>query len=113
MPRSRVTVAGSTMLSSQVQIDENDPAELLQLDADHPGFHDSVYRRRRNEIAQAALDHRAGDPAPKVAYTAEEHEVWREVWRHLDPLHERYACRQYREAAQRVALSRESIPQLG
>jgi phenylalanine-4-hydroxylase len=85
---------------------------LVALDADHPGFHDPEYRRRRNEIARAALEHREGDPAPLVDYTADEHAVWREVWRHLEPLHERYACREYLEAARRVALSRETIPQL-
>jgi phenylalanine-4-hydroxylase len=100
------------MLSSQAQIDENAPAELLQLDADHPGFHDAVYRRRRNEIARAALDYREGQPVPSIGYTEQEHEVWTEVWRHLDPLHERYACRAYRDAGDRIALSRERIPQL-
>jgi phenylalanine-4-hydroxylase len=100
------------MLSAQTQIDESSPTELLQLDADHPGFHDAVYRRRRNEIARAALDHRDGKPVPDVAYTEQEHEVWAEVWRHLDPLHDRYACREYRQAGHRIALSRERIPQL-
>jgi phenylalanine-4-hydroxylase len=90
---------------------ETTPA-LVALDADHPGFHDPEYRRRRNEIARAALEHRAGDPPPLVDYTADEHSVWREVWRHLEPLHARYACREYLEAARRVALSRETIPQL-
>ena len=85
---------------------------LVQLDADHPGFHDPHYRRRRNEIARAALEHRDGDPAPEIAYTPEEHDVWREVWRNLEPLHERYACSEYRDAAKRVALTREAIPQL-
>jgi phenylalanine-4-hydroxylase len=85
---------------------------LVELEADHPGFHDPAYRRRRNEIARAALEYRDGEPAPVVAYTDEEHAVWREVWRHLDPLHARYACDAYREAARRVALSRETIPQL-
>lgn len=85
---------------------------LVQLDADHPGFHDAAYRARRNEIARAALEYRDGDPAPDVVYTHEEHAVWREVWRHLDPLHARYACREYREAAAHVSLSRDLIPQL-
>src|SRR5947209_10713345 len=101
-----------TMLSSQAEIDENAPAELLQLDADHPGFHDAVYRRRRKEIARAALDYREGQPVPSIGYTEQEHDVWAEVWRHLDPLHERYACRAYRDAGDRIALSRERIPQL-
>jgi phenylalanine-4-hydroxylase len=99
------------MLSSQARIDEASTTELMQLDADHPGFHDAVYRRRRNEIARAALGYREG-PAPEIAYTEQEHDVWAEVWRHLDPLHERYACRTYREAGQLIALSRGRIPQL-
>jgi phenylalanine-4-hydroxylase len=88
------------------------PPALVELDADHPGFHDASYRRRRNEIARAALTYRDGEPAPDVAYTDEEQGVWREVWRHLEPLHERYACSEYRDAAARVALSRRAIPQL-
>ena len=85
---------------------------LVKLDADHPGFHDPSYRRRRDEIAHAALTYRDGDPAPDVVYTDAEHEVWREVWRHLDSLHARYACREYLDAATRIALSRQQIPQL-
>jgi phenylalanine-4-hydroxylase len=99
------------MLSSQARIDDASPTELMQLDADHPGFHDAVYRRRRNEIARAALDYRQG-PVPEIDYTEQEHDVWAEVWRNLDPLHDRYACRSYRDAGHRIALSRERIPQL-
>lgn len=84
---------------------------LVQLDADHPGFHDADYRARRNQIAQLALDYRGGD-APVVSYTDDEHNVWREVWRHLEPLHARYACREYLDASQRIGLSRHIIPQL-
>lgn len=101
------------MLTSQPVDGAALSTELVQLDADHPGFHDPVYRRRRNEIAQAALDHHDGEPVPEIAYSDEEHAVWREVWRHLDPLHARYACRAYRDAGARLALSRERIPQLG
>jgi phenylalanine-4-hydroxylase len=85
---------------------------LVELDADHPGFHDPLYRTRRNEIAHAAITYRERDDVPRIAYTGEEQSVWREVWRHLQPLHERYACRAYGEAAAAVSLSRERIPQL-
>lgn len=91
--------------------DASTPA-LVELDADHPGFHDPLYRQRRNEIARLAIEHHAGDPPPFVPYTDEEESVWREVWRNLEPLHDTYACRQYLEASDRVALSRDEIPQL-
>jgi len=99
------------MQSAPITDDLSSPT-LVALDADHPGFHDPEYRRRRNEIARAALEHRAGDPVPHIVYTAEEQDVWREVWRNLEPLHARYACRQYLDAAQWISLSRERIPQL-
>jgi phenylalanine-4-hydroxylase len=91
---------------------DSDAPALVELDADHPGLNDPDYRRRRNEIARTAVDYRGIGPVPAVAYTDDEQEVWREVWRHLDPLHQRYACRAYLEAAARVALSRKVIPQL-
>jgi len=93
-------------------LEESVNPALVQLDADHPGFHDPVYRQRRNEIARAALEFRDGDRVPQIAYTSDEHSVWQEVWRHLEPLHARYACHEYRQASRRVALARERIPQL-
>ncbi len=89
-----------------------DAAQLVRLDADHPGFHDAIYRRRRDEIARAALDYREGDAVPNISYTADEQRVWREVWRNLTPLHARYACQEYLDVSKRVALSRERVPQL-
>lgn len=86
--------------------------DLVQLDRDHPGFRDADYRRRRNEIARLALDHEVGEPVPRVEYLPEEHAVWRTVWERLSPLHERYACVEYKESTEVVALDRETIPQL-
>ncbi len=85
---------------------------LVVLDADHPGFHDPAYRARRDQIAQAALGYREGDPVPTVDYTDVEHGAWREVWAHLSPLHERYACAAHHDAARKVALPHHRIPQL-
>lgn len=85
---------------------------VVELAADHPGFNDPVYRRRRDAIARAALFFRTGDRVPEIEYTEEEQEVWREIWRHLEPLHARYACGEYMEAAAQIALSRDRIPQL-
>ena len=84
----------------------------VHLAHDHPGANDPAYRRRRNEIAAAALAWRAGEPAPRIGYTEEEHEVWRTVCRELAPKHERYAVREYRDAKRRVDLPTDRIPSL-
>ena len=87
-------------------------SELVALDPDHPGFRDAVYRARRNEIARRALEYQEGDPLPEVAYTPEEQGVWRTVWEHLGPLHERDACREWLESSRALRLDRASVPQL-
>ncbi len=86
--------------------------ELVPLDPDHPGFRDAVYRARRDEIARLALAYRDGDPIPRVDYTPEEHAVWRTVWEHLSPEHERFACREWTESSRALALDRATVPQL-
>jgi len=86
--------------------------ELVQLDRDHPGFRDADYRRRRNEIARAALQYEPGQPVPDAEYTEAEHAVWRHICTELDPLHRRYACREYLESSAEARLDRGRIPQL-
>ncbi|MGO9065476.1 MAG: hypothetical protein ACLQIH_12175, partial [Myxococcaceae bacterium] len=39
-----------------------DEGDLVELDQNHPGFRDPVYRHRRNSIAQRALRWQLGDP---------------------------------------------------
>lgn len=97
---------------TEPSVSEHSSPLLVALDADHPGFHDAEYRRRRDEIARAALEYSGEGPVKDVVYTGDEHEVWREVWRRLEPLHAQHACREYLDAARQVSLSRTEIPQL-
>jgi len=92
--------------------DRLDAAGLVQLDPDHPGFRDPVYRGRRDAIARIAFEYRDGEPVPRVDYTDEEQEVWRVVWRNLAPLHDRHACSAYLACSRLLKLDRARVPQL-
>ena len=74
----------------------------------HPGADDPDYRRRRNEIAAAALAWRPGEPAPRIDYRPGEQEVWRAVCRELAPLHDRWAVGEYRD--ERANLNSRTAP---
>jgi phenylalanine-4-hydroxylase len=86
--------------------------DLVKLDPDHPGFRDPVYLARRNGIARIALEYMVGQPVPRIEYSEDEHAVWRTVWHKLTPLHDRFACREYLESRNLLALDRTRIPQL-
>src|SRR4051812_45547816 len=102
-------MAGSTPAAAKHVASVDD---LVELDPDHPGFRDPVYRARRNEIARIALAYVPGDPVPRIEYTDAEHAVWRTVREKLAPAHERYACRAYRESSALLPLASAQIPQL-
>src|ERR1041384_4350304 len=87
-----------------------DADQLVELNPDHPGFRDPIYRARRNAIAKLAIEHREGTPPPIVAYTDVENEVWRSVWEHLTPLHAARAVRAGRPHAERPAVHRTRGP---
>lgn len=84
----------------------------VHLSDEHPGVHDPEYRARRNAIAALALDYRPGDPVPRVEYTDDEQQVWRIVSAELARKHRKYACTEVLEAASRLALPTDRIPQL-
>jgi phenylalanine-4-hydroxylase len=85
---------------------------LVHLDQDHPGFRDAEYRFRRNQIAQIAQMYKPGTPIPDAPYTEEEHGVWREVWRALEPAHQQHACAEYLECLKQLDLPKDRIPQM-
>ncbi|WP_067720660.1 phenylalanine 4-monooxygenase [Nocardia yamanashiensis] len=84
----------------------------VHLSDEHPGVHDADYRARRNAIAALALGYRTGEPVPRIEYTAEEQEVWRIVSAELARKRAKYACAEVIEAANRLGLPADRIPQL-
>jgi len=89
-----------------------DDGVTVHLADDHPGFSDPTYRERRNAIASAALDWQPGEPAPTIAYTAEEHAVWALVAAELAAKHERLAPEEIVEAGRALGLPTDHVPQL-
>lgn len=87
-------------------------SHLVELNPDHPGFHDHVYRERRDTIAAIALAYRSGQPVPEAPYSAEEHAVWRQVVASLEAAHREWACSEIRSLRQVLPLSPHEIPQL-
>jgi phenylalanine-4-hydroxylase len=85
----------------------------VDLPADHPGFSDPAYRARRDAIAAVGAAYEPGQPIPDVEYAPEEDALWGLVAAELERKHDRYAVREYRAAADRLALPRDRVPQLG
>ncbi|KAH8361346.1 hypothetical protein KR200_007359 [Drosophila serrata] len=72
------------------------------LDMNHPGFADKVYRQRRKEIAEIAFAYKYGDPIPYIAYTDVEVKTWRSVFKTVQDLAPKHACAEYRAAFQKL-----------
>jgi phenylalanine-4-hydroxylase len=89
------------------------PHPMFDLPADHPGFSDEVYRRRRSQIAAIGAAYQPGTPIPEVEYTPEEDALWRLVSTELATKHQQFACAEYLDAASRLRLPADAVPQLG
>jgi len=82
------------------------------LQADHPGFHDEEYKKRRQVIADFAFQHSYGDKIQPMDYTVDEKETWHTIWNTLKPLLNQYACDEYIEALKLFDYQANDIPQL-
>jgi hypothetical protein len=87
----------------------------VDLESDHPGFNDSVYRTRRAHLAVSAQNHRWDQPIPYIEYTTQETRVWAAVWSKMEPLWAAHACKEYLHSLDllkhHAGYDSESIPQ--
>ena len=87
-----------------------------ELDADHPGFTDPVYRKRRKYFADIAFNYKHGQPIPRIEYTEDEINTWRTVYNELIKLYPTHACKEHNHIfklmIENCNYGPDSIPQL-
>ncbi|XP_058500592.1 tryptophan 5-hydroxylase 2 isoform X1 [Solea solea] len=87
-----------------------------ELDADHPGFKDEVYRQRRKFFVEVAMNYKHGQPVPRIDYTPEEVRTWGVVFRELSKLYPTHACREHVKnlplLVQHCGYREDNVPQL-
>ena len=85
-------------------------------DADHPGFRDPVYRERRKEVTQMAMDYRMVESIPTLEYTQQEKDVWAFCYKNLIRMFKDNACDEFNwtidQFQKHINLCEEEIPQL-
>jgi len=85
---------------------------VVDLDSDHPGFHDPDYRRRRDEIAGLAPPITATADPEWVAYTDVERTTWATVFDRLTALYPSRACNSFNDVVGDLGYTADEIPQL-
>ncbi|MFF4377996.1 phenylalanine 4-monooxygenase [Kitasatospora sp. NPDC001547] len=87
------------------------PDGRLGTAAEHPGFSDPRYLRRRAAVAALARGLRVGDPSPTVVYSDSEERTWRAVHRALWTAQGEHACRAALKAREQAPIPADHIPQ--
>jgi phenylalanine-4-hydroxylase len=85
---------------------------IVELEADHPGFNDPEYRRRRDAIALLAPPLDASEPPSLVEYSDSEQRTWATVFDRLTGLYPTHACREFLAVVDDIGYSAGEVPQL-
>ncbi|OQR83639.1 phenylalanine-4-hydroxylase, henna-like protein [Achlya hypogyna] len=67
-----------------------------ELESDHPGFNDKVYRARRDQLTDIALKFRQGQEIPRIDYTPDEIKTWGTVYSRMQDLWAKHACDEFK-----------------
>jgi len=83
-------------------------------EVDHPGFRDTVYRERRNEIMDIAMHYKVNEEIPRFQYNDQENETWAFCYSRLIKMFETNACKEFnvsiKEFQDNVGLCESKIP---
>lgn len=89
---------------------------FVELNRDHPGFRDQVYRVQRNEIADQARkywemrDQQRELPMPEIGYLPEQHKIWEQVYKQVSKLIEKNVESEIVEGFRKINFSKSFIP---
>jgi phenylalanine-4-hydroxylase len=82
------------------------------LESDHPGFNDKVYRKRRALLTESAQNHRWDKPIETIDYTPDEIATWGAVWDRMESLWDSYACKEYMVSSSNCGTSTKVVKML-
>lgn len=64
-------------------------------EADHPAFRCEIYKKRRAEVTQMAMDYKMCEPIPRMEYQQHELDVWKFCYNNLLSMFKTNACDEF------------------